>query len=103
MIRQGDVILVPVETVPDLPVIPRDRGRIVLAYGEVTGHSHAIVEADAELVGATADAVDRYLRLRSSAVLVHEEHASVMLLPGDYRVVIQEEWSDSMEPHRVVD
>jgi hypothetical protein len=90
MVRQGDVLLVPVEAIPDgaLPVA-RDRGRVVLAYGEVTGHAHAVDAPGATLL---ADEADRYLRLRSRAVLAHEEHAAIELAPGAYRVVIQREY-----------
>ncbi len=43
IIRQGDVLLVPVKSLPiGAKEIPLDKGRIVLAYGEVTGHAHAI-------------------------------------------------------------
>jgi hypothetical protein len=42
-LRQGDILLVPVEEVPDgLSKVPREKGRIVLAEGEETGHLHAI-------------------------------------------------------------
>ena len=44
-IRQGDVLLVPVASLPAGCVeVPNDKGRIVLAYGEVTGHAHAIAD-----------------------------------------------------------
>lgn len=43
--RQGDVALVRIGTLPaNLTAVPLDRGRIVLAYGEVTGHAHAIAD-----------------------------------------------------------
>ena len=43
--RQGDVGLIPVASLPDgAKKVPRDKGRIVLAYGEVTGHAHAIYD-----------------------------------------------------------
>lgn len=106
-IRQGDVYLIPVAEVPaDAAPVARDKGRLILAYGEVTGHAHAIMAPDAELLatpGATAEQVDRYLRIRSSATVVHEEHAPLAIAPGLYRVVIHEEWTDAMEPRRVVD
>lgn len=43
MFRQGDVLIVaiaamPAEVTPEKP----DAGRAVLAYGEVTGHAHAL-------------------------------------------------------------
>ena len=100
MYRQGDVAIIPVSTVPaDLIPVPRDAGRIVLAYGEVTGHAHAIASAEADLFatpGATAEAVDRYLRVRSQVTLDHEEHTAIVLPPGDYRVIRQREYDAAM-------
>ena len=70
-IRQGDVYLIPVVAIPATATpVAREAGRLILAHGEVTGHAHAILAPDAELLttpGATAELVDRYLRVRSSA------------------------------------
>jgi hypothetical protein len=44
-VRQGDVQLQPVAKLPaGCTEIPADGNRIVLAYGEVTGHAHAIYD-----------------------------------------------------------
>lgn len=44
-IRQGDVLLTKVASIPaGCTEVPYDKGRIVLAYGEVTGHAHAIAD-----------------------------------------------------------
>lgn len=103
-IRQGDVLLLPVADLPqELVEVPRDAGRLVLAYGEATGHAH-VVDAppdEAQLLRTADDA--RFLRIMSAAFLVHEEHAAIELAPGTYRQVPQEEWADSMEPRRVID
>lgn len=41
--RQGDVLIQPVDSVPsDAIAVARDNGRSILAYGEVTGHAHAL-------------------------------------------------------------
>lgn len=46
ILRQGDVLLVPAAGLPSgCTEVPPDKGRIVLAYGEVTGHAHAIANA----------------------------------------------------------
>lgn len=45
ILRQGDVLLTPVKSLPQgCTEVPLDKGRIVLAYGEVTGHAHAIAD-----------------------------------------------------------
>lgn len=103
VVRQGDVLVTRVEAIPEGAVqVARDRGRVVLAYGEVTGHSHAIGERGAELLTVAGEA-DRWLRLRSTATLRHEEHAAITLPPGEYRVRIQREFSDADEPRQVMD
>ena len=90
-VRQGDVLLLPVEA--DLPhgarALPRVRGRVVLAEGEVTGHAHAIRGAGATLLAAGDD---RWLRVTVPVTLDHEEHAPIEVGPGTYRVVIQREY-----------
>lgn len=105
-IRQGDVFLVPVAAVPaGTTEVPRDNGRLVLAYGEVTGHSHVIDAPPAEATLLTTVDNDRFLRIVGSAAapLVHEEHSAIEVAPGDYRVVIGREFTDEMAARRVVD
>ena len=89
-VRQGDVLVVAVDGIPaDAAPVPRDGGRVVLAYGEVTGHAHAIRAREASLLGLGPD---RYLRVSAPVTLDHEEHAAIDLPPGAYRVVIQREY-----------
>jgi hypothetical protein len=92
--RQGDVLLekcAKPSSKQQLRPVPRDRGRIVLAYGEVTGHAHAICEAEAELV--ELDTGERFLMSDAGMRIVHEEHAPISLPPGNYRVIRQREYS----------
>jgi hypothetical protein len=100
--RQGDVFII--ETSEPLPSdatrVERDHGRIVLAYGEVTGHAHAIADDDAALWEIDLDA--RFLEIVSEVDLVHEEHSTITLPPGNYRVVQQREYSPE-EVRRVAD
>ena len=120
-IRQGDVQLQPVKALPDGCVeIDNDRGRIVLAYGEVTGHAHAIAdhitkreigpEAAAEIAEAAiararlwrAPNGDRFLEVRQTVHLTHEEHTEHALLPGIYHLPVQVQYTPAAL-HRVAD
>ncbi|MGH2683007.1 MAG: hypothetical protein ACRDIX_07220 [Actinomycetota bacterium] len=95
MYRQGDVLIVAVDEVPDrTKAVARDRGRIVLAYGEVTGHTHAIADRGAELV-ESQELQERFLRVlaEGGVTLTHEEHAPVVIPEGTYRVVRQREYT----------
>lgn len=102
-VRQGDVLLQMIETAELGDEIPRDGGRVVLAYGEVTGHAHAIHEAEATLFAGKAANTDRFLRVLAPVSLRHEEHSKIDVPPGLYRVVRQREWTDENEPIQVAD
>lgn len=122
--RQGDILIALVACLPaGITAKPRDNGRVVLAYGEVTGHAHAITEKavvhyEAEnatdaaqqllaSVGLTievgAENAPTFLDVPNGATLAHEEHGAVTLEPGQYVVLRQREWSDADEPIQVAD
>jgi hypothetical protein len=94
--RQGDVLVREIDALPPgLHPVPRDEGRIILAYGETTGHAHAIAAPDVEATLLTADERHRFLRLMASVHLDHEEHGTIAIPPGIYEVIRQREWTDS--------
>ena len=91
--RQGDVLIRKVRKFDTriMKPIERENGKVVLAHGEVTGHSHAIEAREARLFrGETPNIA--YLLLEEPAVLGHEEHASISLPMGYYEVTIQREY-----------
>lgn len=86
-LRQGDVLIERVATLPSHVIEIPQKDRVVLALGEVTGHAHAIALDDGPLKARLFDAgAERFLQVISKAVLGHEEHASITLEPGIYRV-----------------
>ncbi len=102
MVRQGDVLLVPVDDIPPGAEVARDaRGRLVLAEGEVTGHAHVILDEGAIM---TESEQGRFLRIVAGmgVDLAHEEHGTIHLAPGSYRQVPQYEY-DPVEARRVLD
>lgn len=104
--RQGDVLIVRVnDDAKTGERVKREGGKIVLAHGEVTGHSHAISSKDAALFAmpiSDTNAADRLLRVRRTVMLDHEEHSTISLPPGMYRVTIQRTY-EAGEARRVVD
>lgn len=90
--RQGDVLLVRTLTPLSAEAVPvaRNQGRIVLAYGEVTGHAHAIHDALAELF--TEKGGRLYLKVEGEVTVQHEEHAGIALPSGVYEVRRQREY-----------
>lgn len=93
--RQGDVLIRTISSIPAgaNDVTPNDR--IVLAYGEVTGHAHAIAPGEARefSLADAANTVRRFLSVVGEATVRHEEHAPIPLPPGFYEIVQQVEYT----------
>ncbi|MGY2894408.1 hypothetical protein [Deinococcus sp. UYEF24] len=86
--RHGDVL---VQAVPALPAA-HPRPGVTLARGEVTGHSHRFSQADqVQLYHAGAETFVEVLSERAD--LIHEEHATITLPRGYYKVWMQREYS----------
>ena len=89
MWRHGDVFIAAVKSIPG---DARMRPQPVLAYGELTGHSHRIEDPDAAQMyesGATL-----FLDIKAdSATVVHQEHKPITLPRGFYRVWQQREYA----------
>jgi len=98
--RQGDVLLQKVLSIPDNALEQECDKRVILQYGEVTGHAHAISTDFAQMFTARGQ---RYIAVRPGAQLVHEEHATIALPAGYYRVIQQREYVPEAPPRDVVD
>lgn len=98
IIRQGDVLLVPISELPTRRLERVVEGlRIVLAEGEATGHAH-VVQGRARLVHATTAPSWRgvgrtYLVVEDLSALIHDEHDRIQLTPGTYEVHRQREYA----------
>lgn len=98
--RQGDVLVERVAVTHIETPEPREKGRVILAHGEVTGHAHAIAAPRAKKTKfETVDAQGAPLMVsqleieQAVALLEHEEHSTIALEPGSYRVTRQREYS----------
>jgi hypothetical protein len=103
MYRQGDVLIIPVEAIPEkLDPIDRENGRVVLAHGEVTGHAHAIKSEGAALF-RDPKLMAVFMRVSGDApvALEHEDHDTIMIPPGKYQVVRQREYAQSAVPQAI--
>lgn len=90
--RQGDVLLREVKSIPAAAQPQKPTDRIVLAYGEVTGHAHAIADLESVDVFVGPEG-QMYLRVKETVALRHEEHAPITLPPGDYERILQREYA----------
>lgn len=111
--RQGDVCLVQVARLPaDCELVPGQERKIVLAWGEVTGHHHRIEDhlKGPTLPGTQAKARlwrdrqgNRFLEVEDPVTLRHEEHAAHTLPPGVYGLPRQVEYNTPVDLRRVAD
>lgn len=96
--RQGDVSIIVLKELPKRA--KRVKGEPVLARGEVTGHTHRIVEGRVRLYQLAGLL---YLKVLSEfAKLYHEEHEDIVLPRGDYQVSRQREFDPFREGTRYV-
>ena len=87
--RHGDVLI---EQTSALPQVREKLPHTILAHGEVTGHCHRIKESDQADLYSTNEGLILHVRGPSVSV-VHEEHATITLTSGYYRVWRQREYS----------
>jgi len=97
-VRQGDVFLRPVRDAQRVGTPVLDKGRVILAYGEVTGHAHEVVGTDATTTALPPAQLfeqpdgKRFLFVDRACTLTHQEHGAIALAPGAYEVVRQREY-----------
>jgi len=95
MFRQGDVLIIPVGAMPaKLEKLKREDGRVILAHGEVTGHAHAIKDKRVALFrDPKLAAIFMHVSGEDPVALEHDEHDTISVPPGNYRVIRQREYS----------
>lgn len=96
LFRQGDVMFRRIGRLPEGN--RKKRANATVAYGEVTGHSHHLMEQDLEVAEVLEIGDGLYVHVSEGGVriegatFVHEEHGPITLPAGDYEVTIQKEY-----------
>lgn len=104
--RQGDVLLVPCASIPGRARRePPESGRVVLARGETTGHSHTMAADRVTYFREDGSGGGGYIRVEgpNPVDLSHEEHNALAIPPGSYKVVRQREYQPRALPRSVLD
>jgi hypothetical protein len=86
--RHGDVLILQKDKI-------KKEGKTekpILAYGEVTGHMHQIVEGLAHVYKFDNKI---YMEALTDCKINHEEHGLKEIPKGDYEIIIQEEWQET--------
>ena len=99
--RQGDVLIRQTTKTPSAQAKSiTDQGRVILAYGEVTGHAHQVVadgldNTDPVPAMQLFEEPDgsRILVIARPSALTHEEHGTIALAPANYEIIRQVEYA----------
>jgi hypothetical protein len=102
--RQGDILFIPCSLPLENLVEKRDG---IIAEGEVTGHHHRLGNLKKAVVLVAKDWAGKvtamFVRVfNEGADVVHEEHGTIHLPPGDYRVNQAREYDYLSESERQV-
>lgn len=106
-LRQGDVMMVYVEKTETAPAVVEPGQRVILAHGEVTGHTHAL-RVDTPVSAPPSKpvfdaAAERYIQLLDSGKLGHEEHSTAIMRAGTIEIGVQVEAGPHNMLRRVAD
>ena len=105
VIRQGDVALVRVKSIPaDAAEQPITGRKLILALGEATGHHHRFefLDQTQSIKLYVAHGGARYLDVSAPSDLLHEEHSTARVPAGKWLIPIQVEYTPQ-ELRRVQD
>lgn len=89
--RQGDVLFKKVDSIPRERAKKRSTGHIL--EGETTGHIHRVAELEAADVLECGEGLYLNVTAEGGVSIIHEEHDTLTLPPGNYEVVRQREYS----------
>ena len=99
--QQGDVLIKKETKIPSNFKKVKKENKITLAEGEVTGHSHsfyAVCDVDLFL----NENGGKYIDVKKDSVLSHEEHNTISITAGIYKIGIVQEYDHFAEEARNV-
>jgi len=96
-IRHGDVEIIEVKEIPKEAIL--QEGRKTIAEGETTSHKHVIDIGD---LFETKNG-ELYLDVKKLTEVSHEEHKTVAIPKGKYRVIIKRQYNAENGWERVID
>lgn len=88
--RHGDVSFHPIKKAEG--AIIKHAGSFILALGEATGHHHKITVMDVEDMEIRETPAGFILTLKSEGTLEHQEHGTLKVAPGVYRIGKEREY-----------
>lgn len=90
--RQGDVLLVRVNSIPKSAAkkLKPKNGRLIVMEGEATGHHHSFPSSSCAVLEDPATR-ERFVHVTEESDFTHQEHGTIRMEPGIYQQFIQVE------------
>jgi len=82
--HQGDINFVTTTSVLGNKI--NHKGSFTLALGEKTGHKHVITVANPDSMEIYQDGATYFITLKTEAKVTHNQHGTITLAPGIYRM-----------------
>lgn len=101
--QQGDVLFFKVENFSNIKKekIESKNNKLIVAEGEATGHNHAI-DSDNGFLYKDLESECLLLELLKKSEVKHQEHHSIFLPKGKYKINIVKEYDHFFEESRRV-
>ena len=96
--RQGDILFTRIDALPKGLKKSKDS---IVAYGEVTGHAHRVVE-DTGVAVLENEAGEKFVEATEDWKVTHDEHGPIEFKAGTYKVGRQREYAPEA-PRQVAD
>ena len=95
-IRHGEVILVPIDSLPENAVLECEQNDVVVAHSE-TGHHHVLTTKDMSKIKVFSHNGEKYVEVPSIAELWHQKtgnevHKTHTVKPSIYKINLKKEF-----------
>ena len=96
--RQGDIFFERVAKLPSKGL--KKKTDAILAYGEMTGHSHKITTAISDCESYVDEQGDIYIRSNKDIAVGHDEHSTITLPANEWICVSRQREYSPLEASR---
>ena len=96
--RQGDIFFQQIDKLPSKGL--KKKADAILAYGEVTGHSHQITTAISDCESYVDEQGDIFIRSTNEIKVGHDEHNTITLPAGQWICVSRQREYDPLAANR---
>ena len=100
--RHGDLGITPIDKIPDEAKKMYTGNSYVLAEGEYTGHKHLLQTKEREGFNVFISGNDLFLEMLKPAKLSHEEHKTIEIEIGTYKINRENEYDPFLRQIRQV-